>query len=134
MLCPVLKKGDPTICSNYRVIILLPIAYKVLTSVLCKILKLHSKALIGPYQGGFRPGKTTIEQIFTLRQILEKRHEKQDKIHYLFVDVKAVFDSLVIDHIYSAMYDLGIPAKLIRLCRMTLSNSCSSVKLGKDLS
>ena len=32
------------------------------------------------------------------------------------------------------MSELGIPAKLIRLCRMTLSNSCSSVKVGTDLS
>ena len=33
-LCPVLKKGDPTICANYRGISLLPFAYKVLTSAL----------------------------------------------------------------------------------------------------
>ena len=32
------------------------------------------------------------------------------------------------------MSELGIPAKLIRFCRMTLSNSRSSVKVGKDLS
>ena len=32
------------------------------------------------------------------------------------------------------MSKLGIPAKLIRYCRMTLSNSCSSVKVGKDIS
>ena len=31
------------------------------------------------------------------------------------------------------MSELGIPAKLIRLCRMTLSNSCSSVKVDIDL-
>ena len=31
------------------------------------------------------------------------------------------------------MSELGIPAKVIRLCRMTLSNSCSCVKVGNDL-
>ena len=31
------------------------------------------------------------------------------------------------------MSELGIPAKLIRLSRMTLSNSCSSDKVGMDL-
>ena len=30
------------------------------------------------------------------------------------------------------MSELGIPAKLIRFCRMKLSNSCSSAKAGKD--
>ena len=32
------------------------------------------------------------------------------------------------------MSELDIPVKLIRLCRMALSNSCSSVKIGEDLS
>ena len=31
------------------------------------------------------------------------------------------------------MSELGIPAKLIRLCRITLSNSSSSVKVAKGL-
>ena len=95
-LYPVLKRGDPTICANYRGISLLPIAYKVLTSVLCKRLKPHATALIGPDQCGFRPGKSTIDQIFTLRQTLEKRHENQDKIHHLFVDFKLAVQSAVV--------------------------------------
>ena len=72
VLCPALKKGDSTICANYRGINLLPIAYKVLTGVLCERLKPIVKTLIGPYQCGFRPGKSTIDQIFTLHQILER--------------------------------------------------------------
>ena len=38
------------------------------------------------------------------------------------------------DHVFVVMSDLGIAAKLIRLCRMTLSNSCRSVNVGIDLS
>ena len=37
------------------------------------------------------------------------------------------------DRVYTAMSELGISAKLIRLCRITLSNSCSSVKVEKEL-
>ena len=107
-LCSVLKKGDPTICANYRGISLLPIAYKVLTSVLCERLKPHAKALIGPYQCGFRPGKSTIDQIFTLRQILEKRHENQDKTLHLFVDFKVAFDSPVRDRVFTAMRSVSL--------------------------
>ena len=102
--------------------------YKVLTSELCARLKLHAKALIARYQCGFRPGKSTIDQM------LEKRHENQDKIHHIFVEFQAAFDGPVRDRVYTAMSELGIPAKQIRLCRMTLSNSCSFVKVGKDLS
>ena len=57
VLYPVLKKGDPTICANYMGISLLPIAYKILTGILCERLKPLVKSLIGPYQCGFGPSK-----------------------------------------------------------------------------
>ena len=133
ILCPIHKKGDPTICTNYRGISLLNISYKVLSSVMCERLKPIVNKLIGPNQCGFRPGKSTIDQIFTLRQILEKTQEKQIDTHHLFVDYKAAFDSTIRSHLYSTMSEFGIPAKLIRLCRMTLSNTTCSVLIGKDL-
>ena len=117
VLCPVFKKGDPSVCGNYRGISLLPIAYKVLSSVMCERLKPIVADLIGPYQCGFRPGKSTTDQIFTLRQILEKTHEKQIDTYHLFVDYKAAFDSPIREKLYEAMSELGIPTKLIRLCR-----------------
>ena len=71
LLCPVLKKCDATICSNYRGISLLTIAYRILSNVLCERLKPFVNKPIGSHQCGFRPGKSTIDQIFTLRQILQ---------------------------------------------------------------
>ena len=59
--------------------------------------------LIGPYHCGFRPGKVTIDQMFALRQILEKRHENRDKTHHLFVNFKAAFDSPVRGRVYARM-------------------------------
>ncbi|XP_060665754.1 uncharacterized protein LOC132798055 [Drosophila nasuta] len=47
VLCPVLKKGDPTICTNYRGISLIAISYKVLSSVICERLKPYTSTLIG---------------------------------------------------------------------------------------
>ena len=124
VLCPVLKRGDPIICVSYRAISLIPIAYRVLTGALCERLKPLIKTLINPYQCG---------QNFTLRQILEKTHETQSR-HHLFVDYKAAFDSIISDPVFVAMTELFIPAKLIRLCKMTLSNSCRSVKVVMDFS
>ena len=89
----------------------LPIAYKVRTDILCERLKPLVKTLIGPYQCGFIPGKSTIDQNFTLRQILEKTPETQVDIHNLFVD----FDSPIRDRVFAVMCVLVILAKLIRL-------------------
>ncbi|XP_055839239.1 uncharacterized protein LOC129907172 [Episyrphus balteatus] len=77
IVCPILKKGDPLTFANYRGISLLNISYKILSAVLCERLQPFVNNLIGPYRCCFRPGKSTIYQIFTLRQILEKNQEQQ---------------------------------------------------------
>ena len=41
-----------------------------------------------PYQCGFLPVKSTIDQMFTLRQILGKIHEINIDIHNLLIDFK----------------------------------------------
>ena len=72
--------------------------------VMYERLKPHDKAVIGP-------GNSTIDQTFTLCQILEMRYENQDRTQRLFVDFKAVVDSPVRDRVYAVMSELGIPTK-----------------------
>jgi hypothetical protein len=43
IICPILKKGDPMTCSNYRGILLLNTAYKILSYILCLPLRISSK-------------------------------------------------------------------------------------------
>ena len=93
LLCPVFKKGDATVCGNYRVISSFTIAYRGQSSVLCERLKPFVNKLIDSYPCGFRPGKATIDQIFTLRQILKKTRDKQINTFHLFVDFKSAFDT-----------------------------------------
>lgn len=64
---------------------------------------------------------------------LEKTQEKQIDTHHLFVDFKSAFDSPTREHLYTIMSELGVVAKLIRLCEMTLRNSQFSVRIGTDL-
>ena len=130
IICPIHKKGDRRECKNYRGISLLNIAYKILASIMCERLKPHVIRIIGPYQCGFMPGKSTTDQIFTLRQILEKTHEFQVDTHHLFIDFKQAYDTPTRDELFKAMNRFGIPSKLIKLCRMTLLDTRSCVRIN----
>jgi sorting nexin-29 len=49
---------------------------------------------LGGYQAGFREGKSTTDQIFSLRKILEKTYEYNIETYHLFVDFNAAHDSV----------------------------------------
>jgi sorting nexin-29 len=67
---------------------------------------------IGDYQSGFRQGRSTVDQIFTVRQLLEKCNEFGIETHHLFIDCKAAYDSVDRSNLYIAMKELQIPKKL----------------------
>jgi hypothetical protein len=69
-ICPIHKKGDVTICSNYRAISLLCAAYKNFSNILFNRLMPYVEATIGDYQCGYHQERSTVDQIFTVRQIL----------------------------------------------------------------
>jgi len=67
------KKGDKIDCNNYRGISLLPTTYKILSNILLSRLIPYAKEVIGDHQCGFRRNRSTIDHIFCIRQILEKK-------------------------------------------------------------
>lgn len=54
-----------------------------------------SERVIGDYQCGFRKGKSTIDHIFTLRQIISKHYEYNKNIHLVFEDFKQAYDNII---------------------------------------
>ncbi|CAK1591299.1 unnamed protein product [Parnassius mnemosyne] len=134
VICPLHKKGDILDCNNYRGISLLNTGYKVFANMLFNKLKPYVESSLGEYQCGFRPNRSTVDQIFSLRQILEKTFEYNVNTHHLFVDFKAAYDNVHRSFLYQAMMEIGIPTKLVRLTEMTLRNSQSVDRVQTNVS
>jgi hypothetical protein len=86
-LCPVYKKrAINSIVTTYRGICFLNVTYKVFAKILYNCLLPHANAAVQHYQAGFQSGKSTTDQLFALRQILEKCNGFNITIHHLFID------------------------------------------------
>jgi hypothetical protein len=117
----VYKKGDKLDCKNYRGICLLNVTQNLRQIFIYDRLLLHAIAVVQHYQAGFQSGKSTTDQLFALRQILEKCNELNITTHHLFIDFKAAYDTIIRNEVYVGMSELNFPTKLIRLTKATLT-------------
>ena len=79
--------------SHSRPITLLNAAYKIFAITLNQRLVDIIESELGNYQSGFRPNRSTIENVFK-RQIIEKCYEYDIDIHNIFIDYTHAFDSI----------------------------------------
>jgi hypothetical protein len=66
------KKGEKMQCNTHRAISLLNVCYKVFTNILRRWLYPYAEEILGDYQCGLTKGRSTTDNLFMLRSILEK--------------------------------------------------------------
>ena len=112
IICPLYKKGDRLDCTNYRPITLLNVAYKIYAIILNQRLVDTVETELGDYQSGLRRNRSTIDNIFMIRQIIEKYYEYNADIHNIFLDYIHAFDSVKRNKILDSLsqYKILLPS------------------------
>jgi len=82
---------------------------------------------------GFRPNRSKFDNLFIVRQIIEKYHELNIELHNVLVDYTQAFDSVYSDIIIKCLNSYEIPSKLINLIAKTLQDTKPKVKSKSKL-
>ncbi|XP_061707843.1 uncharacterized protein LOC133518227 [Cydia pomonella] len=110
-------KGDRGDCNNYRGISLLSIVGKAFArATLAKLQKLADR-VYPEAQCGFRSQRSTVDMIFSLRQLQEKCREQNSPLVVAFVDLNKAFDTVSRAGLYSVLVSIGCPPKLLKIVR-----------------
>ena len=88
---PTHKKCDKKDCINYRGISRLSISFKILSNILLSRMTPYANQIIREYQCGFRRNRSTIDHIFSIWQILEKKWKYNKEA---FIDFEKDHDSI----------------------------------------
>ncbi|GJV09945.1 retrovirus-related pol polyprotein LINE-1 [Tanacetum coccineum] len=113
---PIYKnKGDAQVCSNYRGIKLLGHTMKLWERVIER--RLRRETSVSENQFGFMPGRSTIEAIHLLRNLMEKYRERQRDLHMAFLDLEKAYDSVPRELIWRTLIDKGTPRRYLRVIR-----------------
>ena len=116
-IVPIHKKGSKKECGNYRPISLTSHQSRVLTKILLRRIQATTAFAIGEYQAGFRPGRSTIDQIFVVRQLMERHIEFNQELYQLFVDFRQAFDLIWREGLWHILLHYGIPYEIVQIIK-----------------
>ena len=105
--------------------------YKVLSGLILNRIKPYIKDIIGDYQCGFMSGKSTIDHIFTVKQLVEKHYEFDNDLHLLFIDYKQAYDSINREVLWDTLITFGIPAKIVKMIKLCMNKTRCKVRFNQ---
>ena len=111
------NKGSRNDCNNYRGISLLNVVGKIFARLLLPRLQLLGERIYPETQCGFRPDRSTVDMIFSLRQVQEKCREKGIPLYCAFIDLAKAFDKVSRRGLFLILEKLGCPPNLLNIVK-----------------
>ena len=121
---------------NYRGISLLSNLSKVFTGTSnCRIVRWSEvKNIIAECQAGFRQGRSTVDQLFILKTIVDKYlFRKKGRFYCMFVDFSKAFDTVNRDYLIYTLIKQGMHGKMLKLVREIYSQVKATVRTKDGL-
>ena len=131
---PVFKRGSRNLCSNHRGISLISVASKITMCLMLRRLSLSREQHIREEQAGFRPGRGCVDQIFTLRLLLEQRHLYRRPTIVAFLDIRSAFDSVDKTVLWECLLRNGVPSKFVNILKSLYCHTSAQVRAYGQLS
>ena len=123
---PIYKnKGVIQSCTNYRGIKLMSHNIKLWERVIEHRLRAITRVSINQF--GFMPGRSTMEAIFLIRQVMERYREKKD-LHMVFIDLEKAYDRIPRNVMWWALDKHKIPTKYVGLIKDMYNNVVTRVR------
>ena len=112
-----LNKHDPL---SYRGIALAPASYKLFCALINNRLTkwTESNNILADEQNGFRSGRSTIDHISSLTNIIETRKLKRKQTFTAFIDFKKAYDSINRNLLWSKLEDLGLAGNILNVIKV----------------
>ncbi len=126
------NKGSRSDCGNYRGISLLSIAGKIFARVLLNRLITTAEGNLPEAQCGFRPGRSTVDMVFVVRQLQEKCIEQNMPLYFVFIDLTKAFDTVNREALWTMLERIGCPPKFVQIIKLFHVGMTGQVLSGGD--
>jgi hypothetical protein len=125
------KKGDLSLCKNWRGICLLDVASKIFSSLLVRRMQIVMEEEGMEEQAGFRQLRGTIDGMFAASMGLQKRKEHNLETWALFIDLVKAFDSVSREALFAVLRRFGLPDHFVNVVIRLHEKAKIKVKVGE---
>ena len=135
-VCPVPKKGDLSIVSNYRPISLLNSESKLFERLVFKYLfnHLQDNNLLSSLQSGFIPGDSTVNQLTFLYNTFCQALDSGKEVRAVFCDISKAFDRVWHSGLLYKLQAAGVTGDVLNWFKSYLSDRKQRVVLPSTVS
>ena len=106
---------------------------KIMLKIILNRLKAQAEKIIAEEQVGFTTGRSTTEQIFTIRIRCEKYTQHQQDVYHVFIEFKKAFDRVWHAALWATMKKYDISANLIRVIKNLSEKATSAVHFNSSI-
>lgn len=133
VIVSIVKKGEGKTVEEYRGgMTLMAVLYKVYVMELTERLReeCEAKRVIPQNQTGFRKGMGTMDNIYVINYLIHRKLGRGKRVVALFVDLRAVFDTVDREILHETMKTRGIREGLVERMKEALKETKSRVRAG----
>ena len=117
---------------SYRAITLASCMYKLFSSILNTRLSkwIEENKILAEEQNGFRKGRSTVDQISSLTNIINTRKKKRMSTYCAFIDFKKAYDYVDRDILWHRLNNMGISGKIFNAIKALYNSVSACVRLN----
>ena len=135
LLVPVFKKGNPSLCTNYRGIALMSTCAKLYNRLLLGRIRDGLDNHLRQNQNGFRPLRSTGQHVLAWRRIYEEViATKNTSLISTFIDFSKAFDSVDWNYIENILLSYDVPIETVDAVMSVYYGATAAVKSDGDIS
>ncbi|KAL4255818.1 hypothetical protein AB1N83_014347 [Pleurotus pulmonarius] len=133
-MCPIYKKGDRSLISNYRPITVLNTDYKLLTKALTIRIGEVSPGLLHKSQAGFVKGRRITDQTQLIKMVINYADITETNGAIVALDQEKAYDKIEHDYLWKVLEKFGIPNRFINTVKSLYKGAETRVMINGYLS
>ena len=119
--------------SSYRPIAIVSVLSKLFCSILAKKLKdwQENEGILSEEQNGFREGRSTLDNLYILRMLVDNVRKKNGSVYVQFLDLEKAFDSVDRKKLLGRLNDLNVNESMVSVIKSMYEGNFVKLNLGE---